>query len=374
MTRTSRKKPGLLDTNFFDYEAINIRDAPRAVVNPLRILLEKIGQERKCTSGILCDQRACIHVKPRDNETGENCVDRFKYSYIPASGWPVRALIAFCAWEELIEMEVLSSDNVPWCHFNKRRVHSFRKYPKGLKVTMGTDGAHFQFEVFKEEREDARMRLKRGEVLDQKFFGVNTQEIIARSVWCRCADFRLHTSDDWKALRLHKIGLQQDAEKNLPQKGSQFMIQANKTNFDLLRLRTQTIPLPESTLNLVKALPRQRMTELDRILCLQSQCSEALIFTVDEVLTARSGRWSQVFFGHITGCDKTVCLKLYDERLLPIEKNENGIALEQHSCFIRAKDLAQREESVYHRLREFQGSLIPHCYGFHTVRNFSLHS
>ncbi|KIJ54784.1 hypothetical protein M422DRAFT_42009 [Sphaerobolus stellatus SS14] len=34
------------------------------------------------------------------------------------------------------------------------------------------------------------------------------------------------------------------------------------------------------------------------------------------------------------------------------------------TAWVTAEDLAHREESVYHRLKEYQGSLLPHSYGF----------
>ncbi|EPQ50408.1 hypothetical protein GLOTRDRAFT_141509 [Gloeophyllum trabeum ATCC 11539] len=102
-----------------------------------------------------------------------------------------------------------------------------------------------------------------------------------------------------------------------------------------------------------------------------------LCFKIEEVRSAGSGQFSQVFFGRLCGKGPMLCLKLFDERYFPFPgdprdkdgpkvKFETTHASELLMNLHFAVDMIRREESVYDRLKDFQGSFIPHCYGFHT--------
>jgi hypothetical protein len=101
-----------------------------------------------------------------------------------------------------------------------------------------------------------------------------------------------------------------------------------------------------------------------------------LTFTVTTVVKAGADVYSQVFFGlascNVAGHTTTpvrLCLKLYDERLFqaPAHRVNPWNSELRPSSWNVAEDLARREEAAYDRLRELQGSLLPHSYGFHYV-------
>ncbi|EPQ50414.1 hypothetical protein GLOTRDRAFT_133968 [Gloeophyllum trabeum ATCC 11539] len=104
---------------------------------------------------------------------------------------------------------------------------------------------------------------------------------------------------------------------------------------------------------------------------------EELWFEIEEVRSAGSRQFSQIFFGRLCGRGPLLCLKLFDERYFPFPDDpdddeaptvdfENTHASQLLMNLHFAVDMIRREESVYDRLRDFQGSFIPHCYGFHT--------
>lgn len=98
-------------------------------------------------------------------------------------------------------------------------------------------------------------------------------------------------------------------------------------------------------------------------------------FSITEVKRSGRNKFSQVFVGHLVTDKGTtsqpICLKLFDERLFPIPERPDytdgppkGRLLDLNF----ADDMMRREEAAYnHRLRYLQGSMVPHCYGFHEV-------
>lgn len=93
-----------------------------------------------------------------------------------------------------------------------------------------------------------------------------------------------------------------------------------------------------------------------------------LTFTITAMLSGGSKKYSQVFSGRLEGTEEEVCLKLLDERYFPVPMyNVEDLPmcrlLRLNFC---AEDMIRREEGVYEdRLKHLQGTLIPHCYGFH---------
>ncbi|EPQ50410.1 hypothetical protein GLOTRDRAFT_133963 [Gloeophyllum trabeum ATCC 11539] len=100
-----------------------------------------------------------------------------------------------------------------------------------------------------------------------------------------------------------------------------------------------------------------------------------LWFEIVEAKRTGPRKYSQIFFGKICGRGPLLCLKLFDERYVPYPEDPK----DPHAPIVKwylpaserllnlnfAADMIRREESVYDRLKHFQGSLIPHCYGFH---------
>ncbi|KAJ3521481.1 hypothetical protein NM688_g9012 [Phlebia brevispora] len=93
--------------------------------------------------------------------------------------------------------------------------------------------------------------------------------------------------------------------------------------------------------------------------------------TLDAVL--RPSEDIAVFSAYVTGCNELFCVKLFDERFFCIPEVDDdecviGPSHTRLGSLHRSEDLARHEECVYHRLSALQGTLLPHCYGFHLVR------
>lgn len=58
-----------------------------------------------------------------------------------------------------------------------------------------------------------------------------------------------------------------------------------------------------------------------------------------------------------------LCLKLYDERRFAVPNCRDE--------WVTGRDLIKREKSVYDRLKDYQGTLLPHEYGFYEVRGLN---
>lgn len=134
-------------------------------------------------------------------------------------------------------------------------------------------------------------------------------------------------------------------------------------------------PVPQDTLAIVARAKRDRVTALDTLLVPNTKHS----FNITRVIRAGPKMFSQVFVGTLNGHE--LCLKLFDERFFPTPqpnefhvRDEDGDEDSDDDPAFRlwslnfADDMMRREEGVYlDRLKYMQGSLIPHCYGFHYV-------
>ncbi|KAF7321317.1 hypothetical protein MKEN_00651900 [Mycena kentingensis (nom. inval.)] len=139
--------------------------------------------------------------------------------------------------------------------------------------------------------------------------------------------------------------------------------------------------VPRETYDTVTRARRMRDYEADSIL---RSKTTPISFEVTEVVRHESNTFSQVFFGILHSGDgrrsSPICLKLYLDLMFPVDGKElrdtfgpplSDLWFDQISVSERlatlhyAEDLARREEAAYDRLREYQGTLIPHCYGFH---------
>lgn len=129
------------------------------------------------------------------------------------------------------------------------------------------------------------------------------------------------------------------------------------------------LPFPRETLEIAARYLRPRDTALDTLLVTNSD----LTFEVTKVIRSGPNHWSQVFLGRVANSERVVCLKVFDERFFHMPDTPNYgddywvPTRSRLLTFNSAVELVQREESVYDRVRYFQGSLIPHCYGFHEV-------
>jgi hypothetical protein len=130
---------------------------------------------------------------------------------------------------------------------------------------------------------------------------------------------------------------------------------------------------PCETLYVVKRNERPRHTDIDTLL----DASINTRFTITQVIRTSRNAFSQLFIGHLEGSSRQICLKLFDERLFPMPHHPVYVGdtpfrqpPERRLLDLNfADDMMCREEAVYNdRLRHLQGSMIPHCYGFHKVR------
>ncbi|KAF7311416.1 hypothetical protein MKEN_01043600 [Mycena kentingensis (nom. inval.)] len=131
-------------------------------------------------------------------------------------------------------------------------------------------------------------------------------------------------------------------------------------------------PIPAETGAVVQRNPRPRLSSVDDLL---ADGAETLSFRVTKVVRHCPDTFSQVFFGELCAPDGRVslpvCLKLFVDVLFPLDTKDLLAEFQQEPPSSRlaslhfAEDLVRREEAAYDRLREHQGTLIPHCYGFH---------
>lgn len=195
--------------------------------------------------------------------------------------------------------------------------------------------------------------------------------------WRSFEDFDLYTMQrDWDALDdfLHWKELVESAAIDAPL-GPGTILAVEPAAFHarhaMLRSPYPRVTPPRETLDIVTRHCRPRCTEVDNILA-NERCPT---FEITSVVRSGPDHWSQVFFGRVQGSSQLVCIKLFDDRLfhLPdLDGYDESPPEDRLVTFNRATDMMRREESVYDRLLHLQGSLVPHCYGFHEVRTLSL--
>lgn len=352
----------------FDGALQSIRSAPPLVHHSLFFLLEHLNHNH-VPCGILSDQKSSVIVYrtvPDDRAEGP-FYNRLSYKYVSADVQPIRGVIAWGVWKSVWDLGMTAPDYGEDIWETRLR-HSCKGLPN-----------------------DIQMKLEK-----QK-----PQKV--PSIECRCSDFELFTEEDWNSHRQLKAEIQEVANNQVLRKGSELMMVSSLVEFRPVRMKQWFPPLPKKTLSVINSNRRPRLSHLDAMLrklyrpygvcgdhCKIGEDPEDCVvgskrsggtkpipfefhFTIDKVLSSGPDRWSQVFLGRISGCDDVVCLKLFDERYFAVPE-EDGLLFERHSCFRDPDDLAQQEESVYHRLSDFQGSLLPHCYGFHQVSSSELSS
>ena len=118
---------------------------------------------------------------------------------------------------------------------------------------------------------------------------------------------------------------------------------------------------------------RPRDAAIDQAISQASLNGHSLSFKITDIKRAGADYFSQVYFGTLEGTTRIIYLKLFDERLFPFrQRPEYGDGVKPETQLLNlnfADDMMRREEGVYcDRLQYLQGSMIPHCYGFHIVR------
>lgn len=172
----------------------------------------------------------------------------------------------------------------------------------------------------------------------------------------RFADFDMYTTlrddrawDDFCKWRVQRA-------QNLPSLSPGKALVMEKDGFLRLAPLRSSVPLQLQTTDL-SPYQRPKNTRVETLLARGGQFD----FTIDQVI--RQGTYyGQVVLGRFKDTPDIVCVKLFDERMFPIEIDPNK--------FTTAEDMVRREESVYHRLQHLQGSFIPHSYGMHLVSGY----
>ncbi|EMD34425.1 hypothetical protein CERSUDRAFT_107602 [Gelatoporia subvermispora B] len=150
------------------------------------------------------------------------------------------------------------------------------------------------------------------------------------------------------------------------------------TRHFLMRSPYPKQPLPSEGYSIFATQARPRDDVIDAIFRDSGECDrlsdQHVVFTVSEV--RRSGRlgYSQVVFGTLVNNSTKLCLKLYDERFFAIEEVEGYDdplvqcdPAQRFNDLMTATYLARNEETIYDRLSELQGSLLPYYYGIRRV-------
>ncbi|KAF7297253.1 hypothetical protein MIND_00958400 [Mycena indigotica] len=129
--------------------------------------------------------------------------------------------------------------------------------------------------------------------------------------------------------------------------------------------------IPPSTKEFVGRNLCQRLRDVDEIL----SGGQNITFEVTEVIRHERDTFSQVFFGVLRAADGRVsapiCVKIFLDLLFPVDAAlllhdfETEDAMWRLSSLHCPEDLAKLEEAAYERLQEHQGTMVPHCYGFH---------
>ncbi|KZW02415.1 hypothetical protein EXIGLDRAFT_456939 [Exidia glandulosa HHB12029] len=97
-------------------------------------------------------------------------------------------------------------------------------------------------------------------------------------------------------------------------------------------------------------------------------------FIAEHVIQSGHKKFSQTAFGRLKSgnnvCPWRLCVKLFDERFFPVPTleefdGEEDEDFEKLRGLHFADQMLRREEAAYDRLAKFQGTAIPHAYGFH---------
>lgn len=220
-----------------------------------------------------------------------------------------------------------------------------------------------------------QVRLYRG-ALDDPNKGSYTQDIdqlVASKKWF--SDFDIYTMQRvpkaWSQFCAWHRHINQAAITHPVSPGTKFLIGPHEfsSRHMLHRSPYPFTELPQDTVDSVMHDRRPRNDSVHNILSTQTSPT----FTVLEIKSGGPEHWSQVFYGHIEGCEEVLCLKVFDERYFNIFSEDDigfggGPSPNRRLLYLNpSEDLVRREETVYHRLQDYQGTLLPHCYGFHLV-------
>ncbi|KAJ3518818.1 hypothetical protein NM688_g9387 [Phlebia brevispora] len=188
------------------------------------------------------------------------------------------------------------------------------------------------------------------------------------------SDFDLYTMQRvpelWFKFASWRQRVQEEGLKHLVSSGMSITFESDgfPRRHGLLRSPYPHRPLPQETVDSVLTYRerRPRNTTLDEIICK----SRHTALVVQEAMRTGPEHFSQVFSAYVPGCSELVCVKLFDERFFCIpgvreDECISGPARSRLGSLHYSEDLARHEESVYYRLSYLQGTLLPHCYGFH---------
>ncbi|OCH90307.1 hypothetical protein OBBRIDRAFT_731085 [Obba rivulosa] len=177
--------------------------------------------------------------------------------------------------------------------------------------------------------------------------------------------------EEWELFKRWKNATQALGEVQALEVGDTLKVKAQSAfgnRHFLMRSPYPKVPLPAETLSIINVQSRPRNNNVDIILV---DSDQDVTFAISAVKRSGVRAFSQVVIGTLGDNETKLCLKLYDERLFPIDAADDYDDRECREPSDRlnnlqfATDLARTEEAVYDRLDDLQGSMIPHFYGIH---------
>ena len=211
-----------------------------------------------------------------------------------------------------------------------------------------------------------------------------------------------------EALELRAEGAQERAKSLRLKEGSRLQIIPNGFPEEhYLKFADPPESVPEDTLRFFNK-PREKCQDVLDFLALP-RGPGVMQFRISKIVQLKVEMFSQVFFGHLEWtpyfevsstdvldseqtqvtnevgsakdepkldesrreqCSTEICLKMFDFSLFPlddaalIDEYVHKAPEERAGC-TRALEMIQREHAVYSRLAKYQGTLLPHAYGFH---------
>lgn len=190
------------------------------------------------------------------------------------------------------------------------------------------------------------------------------------------ADFDFYTmqrvQEQWERFQAIQSLASAEAKKKPILPGADLVLEANelRRHHGILKPCYPSLSLPADTVAVISRGLRPCNKSLQD--SLGNMSCTTLQLEVTEVKHAPDVAFSHVFLVRVQGYSGIFCLKVYDERFFPVQHEEHQyyslqVSSKRLPCLKYATDIAKQEAAVYERLKDMQGTLIPHCYGAHLV-------
>ncbi|EMD33088.1 hypothetical protein CERSUDRAFT_87415 [Gelatoporia subvermispora B] len=177
-----------------------------------------------------------------------------------------------------------------------------------------------------------------------------------------------YSREEWELFKEWKSTLAGQARLR-PIRTGDILVCSGSREFASLHFTMRSPFPPLESLSAITRWSRPRSREAERILHTQcdSTITDGFSFTVTDVRRSGDNSFSQVFYGTLNESEAKLCLKLYDERFFPLDREANSHespwgSINSADGLESVIEVAQKEEAAYDRLCNSQGSLIPHYY------------